>query len=73
MITSKTPLYKAVKKALGKDDDWKEISKNLCQVRDNILYAQFLELRLSEAFVWEFTSQGDAYWRAIHKRMGGRW
>jgi len=72
MITSKTPLYKAVKKALGKDADWKQISRELCAVHQELpklLKEGFQHPFLNMAFVWDDTQQGFRYWHSIAIRI----
>lgn len=60
-------VYRNLKAKLGKDNDWKDIAKQLVIVHPRFNKGSTI---LPEAFVFDGSPQGHAYWVNICKRAG---
>lgn len=63
-------VYKNLKAKLEKDNDWKEIAKNLAIVYDRRKFPKTCN-SINDAFVWATTQQGLEYWSDISRRVKG--
>lgn len=70
MSLYKTYLFKELKKAYGKTDEWEEIKKNIRLVQKNCEKEGELfnpNKSLLHSFIWEGSPQGAYYWCRIYK------
>lgn len=73
MSLYKTYLFKELKKAYGKTNEWEEIKKNLhlvkkdCKRKDEFFNPNET---LIYAFSWDVSPQGGHYWHRIYMGLG---